>query len=328
MKNKVVLCEPINEVGHQLLVDNGFEVVTSPSAKTEDLVKVVPGAVALIVRTSKLDNAVIDAADSLKLISRHGIGFDNIDVDYATSKGILVSRVLNANSYSVAEYTVTVMMTMGRNIVGADSLVRTGKLSDSTASLPGLVKKYQAGGREIKGKTLGIIGFGNIGSMIAKLAEGLGVSVVTYDPYITKELPGITKYDELADLLKVSDFVTLNVPLTDSTKNLINKDTLKLMKPTAYLINPSRGGIVNEADLTEALNNGVIAGATVDVFSVEPPQLDNPLFSAKNIILTPHIAGTTKEAIDNLSLGAAQAVVDFCEGKVPTYVVNKEVLGS
>lgn len=323
---KVLLCEPIDPKGVAILENAGFEVVVSPSVDTETLAELVKGAYGMIVRTSRLDNRVLDAAHDLKIIARHGIGVDNIDIDYASKKGFLVARVLNANAYSVAEYSVTSMMTLGRKLASADQLIRTGKLSDKAASLVGLVKKYNTGGAEIKGKTLGIIGIGSIGSIIANLAVALGVSVIAYDPFVSSAPAGITLVKTLDDLLAQSDFITINVPLTNSTANMIDKQFFSKMKKTAYLINASRGGIVNEQDLTDALNNDVIAGAAVDVFSTEPPQLDNPLFQAKNAILTPHIAGTTQEAIQNLSIGSAQAIVDFAAGKNPTYIVNPQIL--
>ncbi|WP_178021485.1 NAD(P)-dependent oxidoreductase [uncultured Paenibacillus sp.] len=326
MSAKILLCEAINPKGVALLERHGFEVVVSPSADAETLKRLSRDVYGIIVRTSPLPKEVIESAPELSIISRHGIGVDNIDVDAASERGILVSRVLNANAYSVAEYIIASMMTLGRNLFPADRLIRTGKLSDAGASLPGLVNRYKAGGSEIKGKKLGIIGFGSIGSIIAELVKSLNVSVYVYDAFVNTDNPNVTQVNTAKELYEISDFVTINVPLTEATKNLVTLETLKQMKPTAYLINASRGGIVNEADLADALNRDMIAGAAVDVYSVEPPELDNPLFSAKNVILTPHIAGTTTEAIENLSVGAAQAIVDYHLGKTPAYVVNQAVL--
>ncbi|MCM3699491.1 hydroxyacid dehydrogenase [Paenibacillus macerans] len=326
MSTKILLCEAINQKGMALLERHGFEVVVSPSTDVDTLKKLSRDVYGIIVRTSPLPREVIESASNLSIISRHGIGVDNIDVDAATERGILVSRVLNANAYSVAEYIIASMMTLGRNLFPADRLIRTGKLSEAGASLPGLVNRYKAGGNEIKGKKLGIIGFGSIGSIIAELVKSLHVSVYVYDEYVKTDNPNVIQVNTAKELYEISDFVTINVPLMETTKNLVTLETLKQMKPTAYLINASRGGIVNEADLAEALNQDMIAGAAVDVYSVEPPELDNPLFSAKNVILTPHIAGTTAEAIENLSVGSAQAIVDYHLGKTPAYVVNQAVL--
>lgn len=326
MSTKILLCEAINPKGLALLEQQGFEVVVSPSTDVETLISLSQDVYGMIVRTSPLPREVIEAAPNLSIISRHGIGVDNIDVEAATERGILVSRVLNANAYSVAEYIVASMMTLGRYFFPADHLIRTGKLSEPGASLPGLVNRYKVGGSEIKGKKLGIIGFGSIGSIIADLVQSLGVSIYVYDEYVKTKSPNVTQLSTAQELYELADFVTINVPLTETTKNMVTLETLKQMKPSAYLINASRGGIVNEADLAEALNQNIIAGAAVDVYSVEPPELVNPLFSAKNVILTPHIAGTTAEAIENLSIGAAQAIVDFHAGKTPAYVVNPAVL--
>lgn len=326
MSKKILLCEEINAKGRRLLEDNGFEIVVSPSTDTNVLKALCQDVYGIIVRTSPLRKEVFEDAENLAIISRHGIGVDNIDIEAASEQGVLVSRVVNANTYSVAEYIVAAMMTMGRNLVPANSLIRTGKLSESGSSLPGLVSKYKAGGSEIKGKKLGIIGFGSIGSVISELVESLNISVYVFDKFITINNPNITQVDSVEDIYQHCDFITINVPLLDSTKNMVTEETFKLMKPNAYLINASRGGIVNEEDLTQALNNDVIAGACVDVFSVEPPQLENPLFNAKNVILTPHIAGTTTEAIENLSIGAAQAIIDYSNGKMPEYTVNCELL--
>ncbi|MDF2927005.1 MAG: D-isomer specific 2-hydroxyacid dehydrogenase NAD-binding protein [Paenibacillaceae bacterium] len=325
MSKKVLLCEKIAPKGAALLEEHGFELVVSPSTDVETLKNLSRDVSGIIIRTSPLPREVIESAPHLSIIARHGIGVDNIDLEAATERGVLVSRVLNANSYSVAEYIVSAMMTLGRNLFPADRLIRTGKLSDTGASLPGLVSKYKAGGSEIKGKRLGIIGFGSIGSIVAELVKPLNVAVAVYDEYVKTDSPNVIQVGTAQEIYETSDFVTINVPLTETTKNLVTLAALKQMKPTAYLINASRGGIVHEQDLADALNGGIIAGAAVDVYSVEPPELNNPLFAAKNVILTPHIAGTTAEAIENLSVGAAQAIVDFHRGEKPAYVVNPEV---
>ena len=326
MSKKVLLCEKINPKGTAILEENGFEVVVSPSTDSSVLKELCADVYGIVVRTSPLPKEVIEAAPNLEIIARHGIGVDNIDIPAATAQNVLVSRVLNANSYSVAEYIVSAMMTLGRNLMKADQLIRTGKLSVSGASLPGLVGKYNVGGSEIKGKKLGIIGCGSIGSLIADIVKSLQITVYVYDKFATIDNPNIVQVETAEEIYTDCDFITINVPLTEGTKNMISLDTLKQMKSSAYLINASRGGIVNEEDLTQALNQDIIAGACVDVFSVEPPEMTNPLFQAKNVILTPHIAGTTKEAIENLSIGAAQAIVDFSQGKQPAFVVNPEIL--
>ena len=326
MTKTILLCEKINKKGEQLLIDAGFKVKIASSIQPEVLKEEIKGVYGVIVRTSSFPKEVIEAGDALKIISRHGIGLDNIDIPQASKQNVLVANVRGANTYSVAEYAVSAMMTLGRSFFRADQLMRQGKFSDSSASLPGLVSRYHAGGNEIKGKTLGIVGFGDIGKQIVSLTQGLGIDILVYDAFVDIDSPDVTQVSSLDELLTQADFVSLHIPLTANTSGLINTHSFKAMKETAYLINASRGGIVNEADLKEALNSGDIAGAAVDVFETEPPQMDSPLFSADNIILTPHIAGTTQEAIENLSTGAIQNIIDFASGKLPKFAVNAEDL--
>ena len=190
-------------------------------------------------------------------------------------------------------------------------------------SLPGFSTKYQLNGNELAGKTLAILGYGKIGQQLAKLAQAFDMNVIGYDPYAKNA--DIKLYDKLTDIYPIADFISINMPLTPETKDTITAKELKMMKNSAFLINSARGGIVNEADLADALNNGIIAGAAIDSFNPEPPSPNNPLFTSKNTIVTSHVAGTTKEANRRLGLGAAQAIIDYANGKMPQFPVNPEV---
>lgn len=324
---KVLLVEPIHETGIKILQQAGLEVVVSPSVATETLMDLVKDNIfGIIVRTSPLAGEVLAAGKHLKIIGRHGIGVNNIDLAAADKLNILVANVPDANAYSVAEYVITAVMTLSRRLVQGDAALRAGQLSQAGASLPGLVKKYQLGGNELPGRCLGIIGLGKIGMQAAGMAAGLlKMEVLAYDPYRTEAPPGVTLVKDAQEIFRQADFITLNTPLTSETENMLNAAVLGTMKPTAYLINAGRGELIDEQALADALKQGTIAGAALDVFREEPPSLSNPLFSAPNVLLTPHVAGSTEEAVERLAIGAAQAVADWFGGRKPANIVNPQV---
>lgn len=323
---KVLLSEKIDDAGINLLKKNGFEVKVSAGTDVETMKKEIADAYAVIMRSSELPKEVIDAGKKLKIISRNGTGINNVDVNAATEKGILVAKVNGANANAVAEYVLTTMLCLSRNIINDSNLFKAKK--DELAedgSLPNFSSKYNLNGNELKGKTLAILGLGHIGRILAGFAEALGMSVIGYDPYLSQDQVKWPLDKTLDEVYPKADFLSVNMPLTDETKNMITIKQLKMMKPTAIVINSARGGIINEGDLAEALNTGIIAGAAVDSYNPEPPAPDNPLFTAKNIILTTHMAGTTVEANAALGTGAAQAIIDFSNGKMPKFPVNPEV---
>lgn len=320
---KVLLSEEISNNAVNLLKNAGFEVVLSPSTEPEVMKEQIKDADALIVRTSPVTKELMECGENLKIISRPGTGIDNVDVASATEKGILVSKVDGVNAYAVAEYILATMLTLSRRLNLSDSLFREGKLSVEDKTVPSLKTQYNLNGYEIRGKKLGILGFGKIGSMLADLAKPFGLDVVAYDPYL--ERASVPLVDNIEGILETCDFVSINMPLTKDTKNLFTKKELDLMKPNAYLINASRGGIVNEEDLSHALNNDVIAGAALDVFEDEPPKKGNPILTAKNTLLTCHIAGTSIESLEELANEAAQAVIDYSKGQLPKFPVNPDV---
>lgn len=321
---KVLLSEPINPKAKQKLIDAGFNVVTSPSTDIETMAQEIVDADALILRSSPMPRSVIEAGKQLKLISRHATGIDNIDLQAANDQKVLVAKVNGANAYSVAEYHITTILTLSRRIFKNDHHFRSGKMTGEGTSLIGLANTYDLNGHEIRGKKLVILGYGAIGKILSKLAQALGMEVVAYDPFVKEADIDIST--DLETLYKTGDFFSICMPLTPETKNFIDTQELEWMKPSAYIINAGRGGIVNETTLAQALHNGDIAGAALDVFENEPPKADNPILTAPNVLLTSHIAGTTFEATEALSFGAVQNVIDFFNGIIPSSAVNKEVL--
>jgi len=324
---KVLLVEAIHESGMKILRNAGLEIVISPSTDAETLIKLLQDDVfGMIVRASKLDGSVLAAAKTLKIVGRHGAGYNNIDVDAATHLNVLVTNVPGANTYSVAEYVISAILVMSRKLMQGDAALRSGKLSQPGKSLPGLVKEYDLGGNELPGRCLGIIGFGKIGRKTAEMAVGLlQMKVIAFDPYV-KEAPfGVRLVTDVKDIYREADFVTLHTVANKETENMLGTAELELMKPTAILINAGRGELVDELALAIALKQGKIAGAALDVFKDEPPQISNPLFSAPNVLLTPHVAGITDEAVEGLAIGSAQAVADLYLGKKPASIVNQEV---
>ncbi|AIY86165.1 MULTISPECIES: phosphoglycerate dehydrogenase [unclassified Thermotoga] len=296
----------------EFLKKEGFEIIRSDTIDP-DILKEVD---ALIVGTHPVTAEMIENS-SLKVIAKHGVGVDNIDLEAATKKGIPVTITAGANSLSVAELTIAFIFALSRGLVWAHNKLFLERKWEGTV------------GQEVSGKTLGVVGFGSIGREVVKKAVCLGMNVLVYDPYVSKDsvrLLEATPVDDLDQLLKESDFISLHVPLNESTKNMIGERELSLMKKSAFLINTSRGGLIDEEALVKALKEGIIAGAALDVFSEEPPNPNSPLFECPNLITTAHIGAHTKEAILRMNMMAAQSVVEFFKGNIPKYVVNKEVV--
>ncbi|RLF49855.1 MAG: phosphoglycerate dehydrogenase [Thermoplasmata archaeon] len=272
----------------------------------------------LIVRSrTRVDADVINRAVNLRVIGRAGIGVDNIDVDAATKKGIYVVNAPRSSTYSVAELTMGLMIALARGITKADVSMKAG-----------LWEKKRLVGVELYEKTLGIVGFGRIGREVAKRAKSFGMRVIAYDPYAPNDLfseLGVER-KELDNLLAEADFVTIHAILTPETRGLINREKIEIMRDGAYLINCARGGIVDEGALYDALKSGKLAGAALDVYEVEPPT-NSPLLGLDNIILTPHIGASTKEAQERAGVTVARDVLRVLKGETPEFLVNKEVVG-
>lgn len=296
----------------EFLRKEGFEIIRSDTIDPAILKEVD----ALIVGTHSVTAEMMENS-SLKIIAKHGVGVDNIDLEAATKKGIPVTITAGANSLSVAELTIAFIFALSRGFVWAHNKLFLERKWEGTV------------GQEVSEKTLGVIGFGSIGKEVVKKAVCLGMNVLVYDPYVSKDSVRLLEaipVNDLDQLLKESDFVSLHVPLNESTKNMIGERELSLMKRSAFLINTSRGELVDEEALVKALKEGRIAGAALDVFSKEPPDPNSPLFECPNLITTAHIGAHTKEAIFRMNMMAAQSIVDFFKGRIPRYVVNKEVI--
>jgi D-3-phosphoglycerate dehydrogenase len=316
---KVLICQPIHQSGVAVFGD-GFEARIAPDPSEATVVREIRGVEGVVVRTAPFTRAIIEAADSLKVIGRHGVGVDNIDLAAATARGIIVVNTPNANAQSVAEHTVVAIGALSKRILPMHRATAQGKWE--------VRNEYKA--FDLQGKTLGLVGLGRIGAMVAKkCAAAFDMNVVAYDPYTPAERAaaiGVRLADSLDEVLAKGDFVSLHTPLTPETRGLINAESLRKMKPHAYLINFSRGEVVDEAALVVALTNGTIAGAALDVYDSEPPKTDNPLFQLENVILSPHSAALTQECVIRMATGAAIGVKDVLEGRMPEFVVNKDVL--
>lgn len=300
--------DPIN-----LLKENNFEVINVDEKNITDYIR---NADAIIVGTTPITGEMLKKS-KIKIIAKHGVGVDNIDLQVATELGIPVTITLGANTPSVAELALTFILALSRNIVAAHCEVF------QKQSWPNVV------GMEIGGKALGLLGFGNIARQLSKMAICLGMKVMAHDPFVSRDdiaRTGVTPA-EFDEIFEKADFVSVHVPLTSETRNLIGERELKSMKRTSFLINTARGHIVNEEALAKALKEKWIAGAALDVFANEPLNPESPLFECQNIIVTPHIGAHTKEAIYRMNMMAAQTIVDFFKGNIsPNIVVNREVI--
>jgi len=269
---------------------------------------------AILARTAPFPREVLEAGKLLKVIGRHGVGTDNIDVEAATQLGIYVTNAPQSNATSVAEHTIGLIIATARNFVRCDGAVRKGNFEI----------RNQIPGTDIEGKILGLIGLGRIGKLVArKAAAGLEMRVIGYDPYVDPSaVLEVELIDSIEALLQKADFVSLHLPGNQRTVGLIDRSKLLMMKPSAYLINVARGGIVKEDDLAEILSQGRIAGAALDVFAEEPPDPANPLLKLDNITVTPHNAALTRECMDRMAVHAAQGIDDELSGKTPAWPVN------
>jgi D-3-phosphoglycerate dehydrogenase len=301
VEGRIIICDAIDEIGITILKKAGLIVDYKPDIQHDELITSVKDCDVIIVRSrTKITKDIIDAAPNVKIIARVGVGLDNIDTNYADTKGIKVLNAAEAAMNAVSELVLGHMLSLSRNIPKANDGIKSGKWL-----------KKELIGSELRGKYLGIIGVGNIGRNIGRIAKSLRMNLIGYDIFpINQEYVrevGLIKTD-LKTLLENSDFVTCHVPLTTDTKHLINSKTLSYMKPTAYLINTSRGEIIDEQSLFTALSEKKIAGAALDVFEVEPPT-NTELLQLPNIICSPHIAAQTKEAQELASTVIAEKVI-------------------
>lgn len=315
---KILISELIWEEGIKKLEDQGFEIEYDETLwnKRDKLLQMIPHFNAVIVRNqTKVDQAFLKAGVNLKVVGRLGVGLDNIDLKSARENNIKIVYAKHANATSVAEYVMTAMLNIQRPLHLAELDVRKGNWNR---------KKYTCG--ELYQKTIGLVGLGEISHRVAKRAQAFGMNVIGYDPFVTEydhilsETRVVLK-TSLNDVLSESDFVSLHVPLTPQTYSLIGEEELKIMKPTAYLINTARGGIINESALAEALNHNMISGAFLDVLEEEPLTLGHPLLNCNSAFITPHIAGLTNESQIRTSSLVAKEIIKVLGGKVSLCVV-------
>ena len=289
-------------------------------ATQEEIAEIISDADIIVLGASgKIGKEVLLKTPNLKMIAKRGVGLDNVDLKAATELGVLVTYTRHANSQSVAEHTIGLILTLVKNIVRAKEELKE----------KGWRIRSELVGIELAGKTLGVIGFGNIGRKVAKMAKNaFNMSVLVYDPYVSVDVVRSfgCRLVDLDTLLKESDIVTIHAALTEETYHMIGERELKLMKRTAYLINTARGAIIDEKALIKALKEGWIAGAALDVFEEEPLPKDHPLTKLKNVILTPHIAAFTKEALRRMDMMVAEDVARACKGLKPHNIANPEVL--
>ncbi|MCD8141096.1 MAG: hydroxyacid dehydrogenase [Planctomycetaceae bacterium] len=315
MGYKVLLPQEIMKDGREYLKSRGWELVPGSGMETEHIIQDIKGMDAMVVRLSKITREVFEAADKLKVIVRHGAGFDTVDLQAAKEHNVQVLYCPVANSTSVAEAAMMYILYCSRNF----TVVRRDFISDYYKA------KLKTPKSEIAGKVLGLVGCGNIGSRVAKMALGFDMKVMAYDPYKARaDFPeGVEVVRDLDVIFTKSDFVSLHCPTTKLTRQFVNKDKISLMKPTAFLINTSRGMVVNEKDLYEACRDRVIAGAGLDVLQQEPVDPENPILYLDNVVVGPHIGAATKEATDRASLHSAMGIVEVFEGKEPTWPVRE-----
>jgi len=314
---KVLITDGLSKEGLEILKSSGkIEVDVKKGIKKEELFKIIKDYDGLIVRSAtKATQELLDATDGkLKVIGRAGIGVDNIDIPYATKKGIVVMNTPEANAITTAEHAIAIMFALARKIPQAHKSLSSGKWERD---------KFK--GKEVYGKTFGVIGLGNIGKLVAERALGLKMKVIAYDPFITAEAASKLGVElvELDNLIENAEIITIHTPLTPETKDLINKDTFPKMKEGVIIINCARGGIVNEADLVVALKEGKIGGAALDVYVNEPPASDHELFSIDdNVVFTPHLGASTQEAQEKVGIAMAEQIVDFLVNDVVRNAVN------
>ncbi|HSH45784.1 MAG TPA: phosphoglycerate dehydrogenase [Longimicrobiales bacterium] len=317
---RILLADTIPPSGLAPLQDDRFELVENTGLTGDELARALADADGVLLRSSTtITRESLEGNTRLKAIGRAGVGVDNIDVDAATERGIAVFNAPSGNTISAAELTMALLLAAVRKLPGADRSMRRGEWDR---------KAFK--GVELYGKTLGLVGAGRIGGEVARRAKAFGMRLIAYDPFLQEDratrLGIVTK--ELDDLLREADVISLHVPLTETTANLLNADRLALMKPGAVLVNAARGGVVDEDALAEAVREGRLGGAALDVFADEPLPADHPLRSLENVVLTPHLGAATREAQHNVAVEAAEAVRDALLEQDYSRALNAPSVGS
>ena len=308
---KILVIQPIHDAGIELLKNNkNYEFEIIENIDPEHLKKKIKDCDGVTIRTAKLTNDVIEVSNNLKIISRHGVGYDNIDLNASKNKNVTLTITATANAVAVAEHVMFMLLSISKRKNMYDDAVKQGKFEERN-KLPKTV--------EIWGKNILIAGFGRIGQALIKRCLGFEMKVFVYDPFVSKEVIekfGGIKIDNINDVCKDMDAISLHVPLNENTKNLINYELLKTMKNSCIIINAARGGIINEIDLDRALKEDLIFGAGLDVFEFEPPNLRNPLLKNNKVFLSPHTAAFTEECMTRMGIETVQNIIDFFDGKL------------
>ncbi len=311
---KILVSDSLSPKGVEVLERAGFSVDVKTKLPKEELLKEIPQYEGLVVRSAtKVTKEVIAAGARLRIIGRAGTGLDNVDTDAATRRGIVVMNTPGGNTITTAEHAMSMIASMSRKIPQATASTRAGKWEKS---------KFM--GTELYNKTLGLVGLGQIGSYVAKLAQGWSMNVIGYDPYLAEDRArqmGI-EVVELDEIFNRADVISVHTPLTNETRGIINRDTIATMKDGVMIVNCARGGIINENDLAEALQSGKVASAAFDVFEQEPVNPENPLLGLDNFVCTPHIGASTEEAQENVAIGIAEQFVDYFKRGISRGAVN------
>ena len=315
---KIAIIEKIHEDGINLLEDHpkfDYEIIEDTSE--QNLIEKLPKFDACTLRVSKLDEKILKHCKKIKVISRHGVGYDNVDLNYIKKKNISLLITATANAVAVAEHVITMFLTLSKNVENYDKEVRVGNFKSNAFK----IKTF-----ELFNKNIFIAGFGRIGRKLISRCLAFDTKVYVYDPYIEnkiiKEYGGI-KVNTISEGLNIADFVSIHMPLNSKTKNLIDYSVLKKMKKNVIIVNTARGGIINENDLNKALNENIIFGAGLDVFVNEPIDLDNPLLKNKKVILSPHSATFTDECKSRMGIETTKNIIDFFENKIDKSMIVK-----
>ena len=326
MKYQVLLTERIAPVGISML-EKKAHIVVAPSPGEADLLSLVDSADALIIRSTKLTIPVMEAGKNLKIIGRHGAGLDNIDLPAATRLGLPVVYTPEANSNAVAEHTIWAILHFAKGLSRAEKALREGKFARE-GSLPGLVHKLGFMTTELQSKKLALIGFGRVARRVAEIARCFRMEVKAYDPLVDDDAfqaLSVSRAGTVEEAIQDADFVSLHVPYMKETHHLIGEKQLNNMKAASFLLNTSRGGVVDEEALYRALEDKKIAGAALDVYEKEPPATDHPFLGLENTIATPHMAAMTDRSLTNVAVDVCKGVLDALEGEKPKFIANPTV---
>ena len=311
---KILVSDALHEDGVKIFEEQGFEVEVNTGLSPEELKQAIKGVSGLVIRSAtKVTPDLLEAADSLKVVGRAGTGLDNVDIPACTEKGVIVMNTPGQNSNAAAELAMGHIFALSRHIARGTHGMKEGKW-----------EKKQLRGRELKGKTLGVVGMGNIGRILAELGRGVKMNTIGFDPYISDEdiKAGGTEPASFEEILEKADYVSIHVPKTKETAGLFNAETIAKMKDGAYLINCARGGIVDEEALCDALEAGKLSGAALDVFEVEPLPADARILYPDSLACTPHLGASTFEAQVNVAVAVANQMSAYLKGEKPQFAVN------